>query len=821
MNSLPDASSPGAADARPGIVSPPDTCELRTGAPRQSTAKAIKDIAALAALVCGTPFASIALKDIHIAWWRDGARIEEGPRPNDPFDVYSMQQCSDLLEVPDTLQDERFAQANALLDGYAVRAYVGARILGGDGSGLGVIAVLDTAPRHLSAMQRNVLLSLAQLCRAQFDLCEELLVRRSRLESAPVAIYHTDAKGQINYANPAYRRLLNLGPTESLENWINVVHPDDCSRMRANWADFCLDPRPVAFEYRTAPRGGGVRVLTEQVVAAAGTAGFIGTITDITDQVEARAHLERAQILSHCTFEQAPIGIVYMDRDGRILRGNQAFCNFLGVKPGEIETLSIADLTHDAHVVNNSTEFERLWRGDTDILDMETRYVRADHRTMWVRATTALVRDTNGAPSCAVKFIRDISARKDLASALEDNQRLLQAVIADLPIAIRACDVDGRVFLHNSAAAELFAIGAAREDPRALEVFLPDGETSVPTEERPLARALRGETVTNVELLMVRPGIAVRTTLGSARRLIGQNGDCLGAVAVTQDVTQRKALERELAQAQKLESVGQLAAGVAHEINTPIQFVSDNIQFVRSSLPDLAGVIHAYRKLQEAVQSAGDIEAAARLAAEAERAADLDYVMENAAPAIESSVEGLARIATIVRSMKEFAHPDRAEKTLADLNQAIRSTLVVAHNEYKYVADVETEFGELPAVPCYLGEINQVILNLLVNASHAISDVVKVAGGRGKITVRTRLDGDEVEISIADTGTGIPEAARNKIFDPFFTTKEVGKGTGQGLAIARSVIVNKHSGTLHFETGCGVGSAFYIRLPVDAPRTRP
>jgi signal transduction histidine kinase len=164
--------------------------------------------------------------------------------------------------------------------------------------------------------------------------------------------------------------------------------------------------------------------------------------------------------------------------------------------------------------------------------------------------------------------------------------------------------------------------------------------------------------------------------------------------------------------------------------------------------------------------------------------------------------------------MKEFAHPDKAQQSLADLNQAIRSTLVIANNEYKYVAELDAQFADLPPVPCYLGEINQVILNLLVNASHAIADVVKNTGTRGKITVRTRLDGNEVEISIGDTGTGIPEAARDKIFDPFFTTKEIGRGTGQGLAIAHNVIVNKHGGTLRFETECGKGTTFFIRLPI-------
>jgi two-component system NtrC family sensor kinase len=283
------------------------------------------------------------------------------------------------------------------------------------------------------------------------------------------------------------------------------------------------------------------------------------------------------------------------------------------------------------------------------------------------------------------------------------------------------------------------------------------------------------------------------------------------------DITEIRRLARELAAAQKLESVGRLAAGIAHEINTPVQFVSDNLQFISTSMSDVAAVIQAYRGLKAATQCSGDVIAAAKLADEAEKTADLNYILQTAPEALDSSIEGLGRIATIVRSIKEFAHPDQANKTSADLNRAIRSTLVVAHNEYKLVAELDTDLGDLPLVPCFLGEINQVVLNLLVNASHAISDVVKDSGGLGKLTVRTRLDGNEVEISISDTGTGIPESARERIFDPFFTTKEVGKGTGQGLAIARSVIVNKHGGTLRFETECGKGTTFYIRLPIDAP----
>ncbi len=290
------------------------------------------------------------------------------------------------------------------------------------------------------------------------------------------------------------------------------------------------------------------------------------------------------------------------------------------------------------------------------------------------------------------------------------------------------------------------------------------------------------------------------------------------------DVTEQRRLENDLAQAQKLESVGRLAAGVAHEINTPVQFVSDSVLFVREAMDDLSDIVGKYRDLRNATQdarsSAENVAAAAKAAEQAESDADLDYILENAPVALDRARDGLGRVAAIVRSMKEFAHPDRKEMVQADLNQAIASTLVIASNEYKYVAEIETAFGQIPQVNCYAGEINQVVLNLIVNAAHAIADVVAGTPEKGLIRVSTRVLDDQVEITIADSGKGIPAEVRSRIFDPFFTTKEVGKGTGQGLAIARAVIVDKHKGTLHFETELGNGTTFYIRLPIEGPASR-
>jgi signal transduction histidine kinase len=199
----------------------------------------------------------------------------------------------------------------------------------------------------------------------------------------------------------------------------------------------------------------------------------------------------------------------------------------------------------------------------------------------------------------------------------------------------------------------------------------------------------------------------------------------------------------------------------------------------------------------------------------AEEQADLEYLVEHVPRAFDRCADGLGRVTTIVRSMKEFSHPARKQMAPVDLNRAIMTTLTVATNEYKYVADLATELGELPLVNCHINDINQVVLNIIVNAAHAISDVVANTDKRGLITVRTSVEGSYAVIAITDTGGGIPVEVRDRIFDPFFTTKEVGKGTGQGLALAWRAVNEKHAGELTFESTVGVGTTFFIRLPID------
>jgi two-component system, NtrC family, sensor kinase len=306
---------------------------------------------------------------------------------------------------------------------------------------------------------------------------------------------------------------------------------------------------------------------------------------------------------------------------------------------------------------------------------------------------------------------------------------------------------------------------------------------------------------------------------------VRNNAGITGHVGTVEDITRRKqteaeshALELQLRHAQKMESIGQLAAGIAHEINTPTQYIGDNTRFVQDAFGDITRLVGEYDRLFSAAEAGAvtpELLGAVRAAA---ATADMAYLSAEIPKAIQQSLDGVSRVTHIVRAMKEFSHPGTTEKTAVDLAKTIQSTVTVASNEWKYVADLVTEFDPaLPPVSCLPGEFNQVILNLIVNASHAIADVVgDGANGKGMITVSTRLDGDCAEVRIRDTGTGIPEKARAKVFDPFFTTKAVGKGTGQGLAIAHNVIVEKHGGTIHFETETGKGTTFVIRLPLQS-----
>jgi PAS domain S-box-containing protein len=398
------------------------------------------------------------------------------------------------------------------------------------------------------------------------------------------------------------------------------------------------------------------------------------------------------------------------------------------------------------------------------------------------------LKDDDGNPSKCIGVTKDVT---ELRAAERANAELA-AIVESIDVAVISTDNSGRVLTWNSGAERMYGYSASEMAGRNLMVLVPDDRKAQETEVLETVRA--GQPVCHVETVRLTKTGATIHILATTSPTRDAGANVAGAAQVALDISELKTLQRQLSQAQKLESIGQLAAGIAHEINTPIQYIGDNAKFLEDAFQDIIGVLNA-RLSREQV--------------------DLNYLTAEIPTAITQLSEGVERVARIVRAMKEFSHPGPVEKTMANLNAAIESTIMVSRNEWKYVAELTADLDpNLPAVPCIVSEFNQVVLNLIVNAGHAIADSAGKNAGLGRIVVATRQAGDSAEIEVRDSGTGIPEEIRNKIFDPFFTTKEVGKGTGQGLAIAHAVIVQKHGGTLWFETEVGRGTAFFIRLPL-------
>lgn len=295
-----------------------------------------------------------------------------------------------------------------------------------------------------------------------------------------------------------------------------------------------------------------------------------------------------------------------------------------------------------------------------------------------------------------------------------------------------------------------------------------------------------------------------------ARPLLDEHGRAFGLVGVLADISERQAREVEAQHMQKLEALGRLSAGLAHEINTPIQFVGDNARFLAQSYEAMLKLVLTYRRVLDV--SAGAISWWERqeMIQRAELEADVDYLAEEVPSAVRQSLDGVERVASLVRAMKTFSHPGSGGQVLADLNEALRATMTVARNQVRYIADPVLDLGEVPPLMCNIGDLNQVFLNMVLNAADSIEE----KGTHGTITVTSRAEGDDVVIEIADTGNGISDQVRNRIFEPFFTTKDVGRGTGQGLALARAVVQDQHAGRISLTSQVGVGTTFTIRLPI-------
>jgi PAS domain S-box-containing protein len=381
-------------------------------------------------------------------------------------------------------------------------------------------------------------------------------------------------------------------------------------------------------------------------------------------------------------------------------------------------------------------------------------------------------------------------------------QAFLERVVETMQSGLWVFDAHGCTQRVNEAAAELSGRSDLGSRPRFAEVF-PDLE---------FERVLSGDEELRTETSLQRPD-GTRVPVWVICAQLRTDGGAKLIVNVI-DLSGRKELERRLVQASRMEAVGQLAAGVAHEVNTPVQFIGDGVRFLRDCLDDLRTVHEETGRVVEGLRVRGALTPAEDEALRrAEQRSDVDFVFAEGPQAVERTLRGVDRVAEIVRALRAFAHPDDGSMAPADLNRAVRDAVVVARGEYKHVAELSLELDpELPLVPCNLGQLNQVLLNLLVNAAHAVEARPRV--GLGSIVVRSWLEGDSACLSVGDDGTGIDPSIRARVFDPFFTTKPIGKGTGQGLALAHSFVAANHGGQLTFESVVGEGTTFVVRLPL-------
>ena len=406
-----------------------------------------------------------------------------------------------------------------------------------------------------------------------------------------------------------------------------------------------------------------------------------------------------------------------------------------------------------------------------------------------------------------------VNAGVRVVEAYAERDRLLDSISS---IVIRV-NGSGQVTRWNRAAQDIFEIPPGNVVGRTL------ADCGIAWTDPGLIAALldHPDTPARLEDVSFMDGTGRRRLLGLTITTMRRSGSETldGFVVLGAEITARRVMEQQLRHAQKLESIGQLAAGIAHEINTPMQYVGDNIRFLRDAHEGLSGLFESVLRLCRhdgpngaAFDPASVIE---KIVHEARRG-DLGYIHEEMPRAIQQSLEGVQHVSRIVKAMKDFSHPGTDTKVAVDLNRAVETTLTVARNELKYVADTVTELDpHLPLVPCLPGEVNQVLLNLLINAAHAIGDALPDREeSRGRITVSTKRIDDTVELRVSDTGTGIPDDVRSRIFEPFFTTKSVGRGTGQGLPLAHAVIVKKHGGEILFDTELGKGTTFIVRLPL-------
>ena len=638
---------------------------------------------------------------------------------------------------------------------------------------------------------------------------------RRILANLPDVAWTMQQDRRILYMSPKVERVLGFSSEEIRSGagdlLLKRIHPDDFERAAQSWNDLFATRRPLDLEYRIQARNGDWLWIHNRAICTYSENGQVladGIFSDITSRKQAEIDLRSKTAFLEALVNSTRDGIFAVDAGNRPMLGNDRFIQMFSIPE---DMLNDGDdqrmMKYALSLVKDPESFlarvQYLYSHPDEASEDEVELT--DGRIL-DRFSTA-VADQAGNYYGRIWTFRDFTERR----RSEDALRQLSAAVEQSPVSVVITDPQANITYVNRKFTECTGYSLEEllgRNPRIFNSGYTPRETY-----RALWSTIRQGREWHGLFQNKKKNGEMYWEETAITPLKDRNGAITHFLAIKVDITERRAMESELRQAQKLEGIGQLAAGIAHEINTPTQFVTDNLTFLQDSWNAAYPLLKMYRS---AIYRSRDVLPPATVEAlkEAEQRCDIDFISEEVPRAISQSIDGARRVAAIVRAMKEFSHPDSPDKADTDLNKAIESTITVCRNEWKYVAELVTEFDPaLPPVFCYPGEVNQVILNLVVNAAHAIKD--KTQGlQKGRIVISTRLRGQSVEIAVADTGMGIPKEIQTRVYEPFFTTKEVGKGTGQGLALAHSVVVKKHQGKIWFESEEGVGTTFFIQLPI-------
>ncbi len=645
---------------------------------------------------------------------------------------------------------------------------------------------------------------------------------RKLVDNLPAVVYTSHADGTIDLVDKRIEVLTGYDPGLFLSHrraWSKIVHPDDIAALRNAFHNAVSSSKNFVLEYRIKRQDGTILWIQDRgsiVCRPDGGIDYVsGVLFDITDAKTAKEALEKEKEKFQSLVENFPVGVSLVGSEGWFQYANPKFHALFGY--GAEETANEQAWFENAFPDSKCREAAlKAWNDRPEGTGTECPILN----TLLVTSADGTEKEIqfNRVPlddGSRIVIYTDVTEQKRAENELREAHRDVEQLLSAFSSVLIGIDGEQRVTRWNRIAEEVLGVPAAE----VLGIPLRDCPVNWPGETIMDAVSKcrdRGILITLDEVRFTTSRDEERFLNVSIDPIMGGGRAPMGVLIVASDITEKKVLQAQLGQAQKLESIGLLAAGIAHEINTPTQYVGDNTRFLQDAFDDLIKILESYRDYIAAVKAGGSEEISLTEIEDLVKELDLEYLMEEVPKSIEESLQGLSRVAKIVLAMKEFSHPGTKEKSLVDINRAIESTITVARNEWKYVADMVTDFDtSLPQVLCHPGDVNQVILNIIINAAHAIKEILgEQPETKGTITVRTRKDSNRCEIRISDTGPGIPESIRSKVFDPFFTTKDVGKGTGQGLALSHDVIVEKHGGSISFDTS-EKGTTFIIRLPIE------